>query len=214
MSNENKRPVRPVKLYQHPLSGHSHRVRLMMSLLGIPCELIEIDLRAGEQVSPKFLSMNRFGQVPVIDDDGYVLADSNAILVYLVKRYGAEDWLPEAAIPAAEVQRWLSVAAGPLCYGPALARVVEVFKRDLNAEELIEKSHALFKVMNEELAGCTYLVGTQPTIADVAMYTYTAHAPEGRVSLEPYPNIRAWLARIESLPGFVAMQSTPVGLCA
>ncbi len=214
MSDEETSPQRAIKLYQHPLSGHSHRVRLFLSLLELPCESVTVDLSHNEQKSAEFLAINAFGQVPVIDDDGLVLADSNAILIYLAKRYAPGQWWPEYPIGAAKVQRWLSVAAGPLCYGPGLARAEQVFKREIHVSEVLRECQALLSVMDSELASQEYFAGEHPTIADIAMYTYTAHAPEGNISLNPYPNVRAWLSRVESLPGFVPMQSTPVGLCA
>ncbi len=116
-----------MKLYHHPLSGHAHRARLFLSLLGVPHEAIEVDLKAGAHKRPEFLALNPFGQVPVLDDDGTVVSDSNAILVYVARKLGRTDWLPENAEGEAAVQRWLSVAAGELAYGPAAARLVTVF---------------------------------------------------------------------------------------
>jgi len=112
------------------------------------------------------------------------------------------------------VQRWLSVAAGQLAYGPCAARLITVFKAPLNADEVIGRARALFEVLDAELEGRTFLVGESPSIADVALYTYTAHAPEGGVSLQPYPHIQAWLARVEALPGFIPMPRTAAGLLA
>ena len=83
-----------MKLYYHPLSGHAHRVRLFLSLIGVAHELVQVDLMAGAHKAPAFLQMNRFGQVPVLDDDGVVVSDSNAILVYLAKKHRRADWLP------------------------------------------------------------------------------------------------------------------------
>jgi glutathione S-transferase len=110
------------------------------------------------------------------------------------------------------VQRWLSVAAGALASGPATARLITVFGAKYDVEATIAKAHALLKVIEQTLSQHAYLVGSTATIADIACYTYIAHAPEGNVSLVDYPHIRAWLARIEALPGFVPMQSTAVGL--
>ncbi|WP_369990141.1 glutathione S-transferase family protein [Pseudomonas xanthosomatis] len=202
----------PIKLYNFPKSGHAHRIELMLSLLNLPTELVFVDLAKGEHKQPAFLALNPFGQVPVIDDNGTVLADSNAILVYLAKAYGAGQWLPQDPLGAARVQRWLSVAAGPLAFGPAAARLVTVFGASFNTDEVIGRAHTLLKVIDAELAQRPFLVGEQATIADVANYSYIAHAPEGNVSLQPYPNVRAWLARIEALPGFVPMPRTVVGL--
>ena len=201
-----------IKLYNFPRSGHAHRVELMLSLLELPTELIFVDLAKGEHKQADFLKINSFGQVPAIDDQGVVLADSNAILVYLAQKYGNGRWLPSDPLGAARVQRWLSVAAGPIAFGPAAARLITVFGATFNADEVIARAHALLTVMDQELVSSSYLVDNTPTIADVAAYSYIAHAPEGNVSLADYPNVRAWLARIEALPGFVPMPRTVAGL--
>ena len=209
-----QQPAQSIKLYRHPLSGHSHRVQLLLSLLGLPTELIDVDLMKGAHKQPEFLKLNGFGQVPVIDDGGTVIADSNAILVYLATRYADASWLPRDAAGAAAVQRWLSVAAGQIAFGPAAARLITVFGAKYNADEVIGRAHALLKVMDADLAQSAFLTGAQPTIADVAAYSYIAHAPEGNVDLGAYPQVRAWLARIEALPGFVPMQPSAAGLRA
>lgn len=201
-----------VKLYRHPLSGHSHRVELMLSLLDVPTELVFVDLMKGAHKTPEFLALNRFGQVPVIDDNGTVLADSNGILVYLASKYGNGQWLPSDPVEQAKVQRWLSVAAGQISSGPATARLITVFGAGYDAADAIKRSHALLQVMEDELANSAFLAGDKATVADVAAYTYVAHAPEGNVSLDEYPNVRAWLERVEALPKFVGMQRTAVGL--
>ncbi|KTB60573.1 glutathione S-transferase [Pseudomonas fluorescens] len=202
-----------IKLYGFPLSGHSHRVELMLSLLGLPVEYNLVDLKQGAHKSADYLAMiNSFGQVPAIDDNGVVLADSNAILVYLANTYGKGQWLPGDPVGQARVQRWLSAAAGQLHVGPASARLATVFGADIDTSVAIARSHALLKLMETQLSQNRFLAGEQPTIADVAFYTYTAHAPEGNVSLADYPQVRAWLASIEALPGFVGMPCTVVGL--
>ncbi|MEN2395006.1 glutathione S-transferase family protein [Pseudomonas halotolerans] len=204
--------MNPIKLYHFPLSGHAHRVQLMLSLLELPVEVIFVDLAKGAHKQADFLAINAFGQVPVIDDDGMVLADSNAILLYLAHKYGKGRWLPTDPVGAARVQRWLSVAAGPLHAGPATARLITVFGAPYNAEDAISRSHSLLKVIDQHLSNSRYLAGDAATIADVAGYSYIAHAPEGNVSLEDYAHVRAWLARIEALPGFVGMPRTAAGL--
>lgn len=203
-----------MKLYFHPLSGHSHRVRLFLSLLGIEHEQIVVDLTKREQKTPEFLKLNPFGQVPVIDDQGTVVVDSNAILVYLAKKYDKTGWLPEEPAAAAAVQKWLSVAAGDVAYGPAAARLITVFGAALNAEEVISRAHVLLKRVEAALTDREWLAAARPTLADVALYGYIARAPEGNVDLSAYPHVRAWLARIEALPGFVPFQQTAVGLSA
>lgn len=195
----------PIKLYRSVISGHAHRAELFLSLLGLPYVAIDLDLRAGQQRQPEFLRLNSFGQVPVIDDNGVVVADSNAILVYLATKYGDESWLPRDPVGAATVQRWLSVAAGDIAYGPAAARLGKALGFPVDVEGATRRTERLFSVMEGELASRPWLCGASPTIADVAGYSYIARAPEGGISLKPYPSIRAWLARIEALPRFVPM---------
>lgn len=198
-----------IRLYRHPLSGHAHRAQLMLSLLGLPHELVEVDLLTRAQKAPEFLALNPFGQVPVLQDGDDVVCDSAAILVYLAARHDpAGRWLPREPLAMAQVQRWLGVAAGPLAQGPATARVEVLFGRPRDPKR-IEAAHALFKVLEQHLEGRDWLVGADATIADVALYSYTAHAPEGGVALAPYPRLRGWLARIEALPGFVGMVRRP-----
>ncbi|SEM80168.1 glutathione S-transferase [Luteibacter sp. UNCMF331Sha3.1] len=203
-----------MKLYYHNLSGHSHRALLFLGLLGADYEQAFVDLKKGEHKTEAFLQINPFGQVPVLVDGDAAVSDSNAILVYLAKRFDRKDWLPESAAESARVQRWLSVAAGELAHGPAAARLVTVFGASLDAPLAIKKAHALLGVMNAELANAPWLAGDQPTIADVALYSYVSAAPEGNVDTSGYANVLAWLQRIEALPGFVAFDKTPVGLAA
>jgi glutathione S-transferase len=203
-----------MKLYYHPLSGHSHRARLFLSLLGVEHELIEVDLMKGAHKSPEFLKLNRFGQVPVLVDGATVVPDSNAILVYLAGKLKQTDWLPQTPAGQAAVQRWLSVAAGEIAHGPAAARLITVFGAARNAEEVIGRAHGILGIVDQELSGREFIVGAQPTIADVALYSYIARAPEGNVDLSGYANVNAWLRRIEALPGFVEFRKTPVGLAA
>ncbi|GLX13080.1 glutathione S-transferase [Pseudomonas straminea] len=203
-----------MKIHHVPLSGHAHRAVLFASLLGLKPELVEVDLAGGANKQPEFLALNPFGQVPVLEDDGVVVADSNAILVYLAKKTGRTDWLPEDPAGAAAVQRWLSVAAGELAYGPCAARLITVFGADFNAEEVIARAHVLLARLERHLSDRQWLAADHPTIADVALYSYLARAPEGNVDLSAYKQVRAFLARIEALPGFVAIPQTPAGLTA
>ncbi|MEQ1505007.1 MAG: glutathione S-transferase [Myxococcota bacterium] len=195
-----------LRSYDFALSGHAHRVRLFASVLGLPLELVPVDLGARAHKTPEYLAMNPLGQVPVLVDGDLTLSDSNAILVYLALRYDPSGrWYPRDPAAAARIQRWLSVAAGELNAGPAAARRAAVFKAPIDPEPLRAAAHRLLAVIEAQLGSTPYLAGDGPTIADLAIYTYTAHAPEGGVSLDGYPAIRAWLGRIEALPGFVPM---------
>lgn len=203
-----------MKLYYHPLSGHSHRARLFLSLMDVPFELVEVDLMKAAHKRPEYLKLNSFGQVPTLVDGDLTIADSNAILVYLAKKLEKKEWLPDDPVSAARIQRWLSVAAGEIAYGPAAARLITVFGAAYDPDEVIARAHNILSRVEAELAERNFIVGSRPTIADVALYSYIARAPEGNVDLSAYPKVNQWLERMEALPRFVAFQKTPAGLTA
>jgi glutathione S-transferase len=193
-------------------SGHSHRAELMLSLLKLPYEFRSVDLRRLEQKTPEFLALNVFGTVPVLDDGGVVVADSVAILVYLSMRYDSERrWFPADPVEAARVQRWLSVAQGPVFNGPATARIIKLFGGPGDHPRAITIAEKLLAVLEVELVLHPYLAGLHPTLADVAVYSYVARAPEGGVSLDAFAAVQAWLKRVEELPGFLPMAAMVAG---
>ncbi|WP_122073282.1 glutathione S-transferase family protein [Pseudophaeobacter sp. EL27] len=202
-----------LRIHSFPLSGHAHRVELFASLAGIAHEVINVDLASGEQKGEAFLALNPAGQVPVIEDGEAVISDANAILVYLARKY-APAYLPSDPVAEAEVQKFLTLAAGEVAFGPAAARLINVFNAPLDAEFCKTVAERVLGKLDAHLAGRDFLVGTTPTIADVAIYSYVAHAPEGGISLEPYANVRRLLSNVEGLKGFKPMPVTPVGLRA
>ena len=216
LARMSKTQQKPVRIHQFPKSGHSHRVLLFASLTGIPHEAVLVDLAAGAHKKTDFLALNPFGQVPVLEDGDTVVADSNAILVYLAKTY-APDWMPSEPVGEAQVQRFLSLAAGEVAHGVAAARLINVFGATFDPVRPKQVADLGLGRLETHLSGLEpgaegWLVGGRPSIADVALYSYIAHAPEGNVSLEPYPLVRQWLSRVEALSGFVPMPATAVGL--
>ncbi|WP_394777328.1 glutathione S-transferase [Undibacterium sp.] len=192
-------------------SGHCHRVRLLLSMLDLPHRLVEAG--APQRKTEQFLRLNPLGQIPVLQDGELVLSDSNAIMTYLVQRYApASNWLSQDPVIAAQIQRWLSVSAGELKYGPCTARIALQWGNPDDAVIATDIAHKLLSFMDGYLDGRLYLATDHATLADLACYSYIAHAPEGRIPLEAYPHVRAWLARVEALPGFEAMPPLPVPL--
>ena len=200
-----------LRIHSFPLSGHAHRVVLFANLAGIPHELVEVDMVKGAHKQPEFLALNPAGQVPVIEDGDTVISDSNAILVYLARKY-APDYLPSDPVQEAEVQKFLTLAAGEIAFGPAAARLVTLFNAPLDIAFCQATAAKALSKLEAHLEGRDFLVGDRPTIADVAVYSYTAHAPEGGVSLAPYPNVRRFLSNVAALDGFVGMPESKVGL--
>jgi glutathione S-transferase len=197
-----------LKVYSHVLSGHAHRVRLMLSLLQLPHEVVEVPIP--DFKAPWFLAKNPLGQIPVLEDGDFVLADSTAILVYLATKYDNGTWLPREPEKAAAVQRWLSFASGSIFNGPNKARLAKKFSAPIDHAGAKTIAENFFAYLDVDLAGKKYSIGDHPTIADVAAYSYIALAPEGGISLDPYPNVRTWLRRVEALPLFIPMAGVVV----
>lgn len=174
-----------------------------LAQLEIPHDEQTVDLLQGANRQPDYLALNPLGQVPVlVDDDGTVIRDSQAILVYLARRY-APAWAPADAVTAARIQVWLSFAANEILNGPGAARLDKLFRRQA-APDIAAKVEKALGELERALSGQDCPVGERPTIADLACYPYAAWAPQGDVDLAPYPAVRAWIARIEALPRFVA----------
>ncbi|MEL5250251.1 glutathione S-transferase [Serratia ureilytica] len=197
-----------ITLYGTPLSGHVHRVALLLRMLALPYAWVEAS--ADVRQSAAFRRLNPFGQIPVLQDGDLTLADSNAILVYLVKRYAPDShWLPEQPAAASRVQAWLSKAAGEVRYGPAACRLIAQFAVPEDYQAARAVSDRFLPQMEQHLSERDYLATEHPTIADLACHSYVAVAAEGGISLSPYPAIRRWAARIAVLPGYFAMPALP-----
>lgn len=196
-----------IKLYGHEVSGNSYKVRLLLSLLNLEYEWIKVDLLKGEHQSPEYLAINPFGQVPLLIDGETQLADAQAILVYLARKYGGEQWLPTDALAIAQVIRWLSTAAGEVRQGPENARLFYLFGAGtkINIERATEKSHFILKQLDQHLSTHTWLEFDRPTISDVAIYPYIALAKDGKIELDIYPNVLGWIERVKQLSGYIPM---------
>lgn len=193
-----------ITLYEFALSGNCHKIRLMLSLLGLEYTSVLVD-GSQKQKSADFLAKNPFGQVPVLSDNKAVIRDSQAILVYLAKKYGNTNWLPDDAAALADVIAWLSTATHEVALGPNRLRLHHKFGRDINIEESSQITLKLLAILQQQLEKRTWLASEQATIADIAIYPYIALAPEGGIDLSPYPAVTTWLSRIQALPGYVGM---------
>ncbi|NEO33615.1 MAG: glutathione S-transferase [Symploca sp. SIO3C6] len=195
-----------IKLYGLELSGNSYKVKLFLELLKLEYEWITVDLMKGEHKSPEYLALNPFGQVPLLTDGETKLADAQAILVYLARRYGDEQWLPEDALPLAQVIRWLSTTAGEVRQGPENARLYHFFGvTSINIDRADEKAEYILTQLDQHLSTRTWLEFEHPTIADIAVFPYVALASDGKIDLSPYPNVLAWIERVKQLPDYVPM---------
>jgi glutathione S-transferase len=194
-----------MKLYDLELSGNCYKVRLFAALAKIPVEIVAVDFMGGEHKRTPLLQLNPWGELPILVDGDVVLRDSQAILVYLASAYGGEAWLPKDPAHMAEVVQWLSVAANEVQNGPANARLVDKFGYAIDKPDTLRRCARILPLIESHLSKHQWLTMNRPTIADCAVLPYVALAPEGAVSLEPYPSIRAWIGRTKSLPNFLPM---------
>jgi glutathione S-transferase len=194
-----------MKLYDLELSGNCYKVRLFAALAKIPLEIVPVDFMGGEHKRPPLTNLNPWGELPILEDGKVVLRDSQAILVYLAAQYGDENWLPRDAAGLGEVMQWLSTSANELQNGPCAARLADKFGYAIDKADTLERAARILPLIEVHLAAHQWLALGRPTIADCAVMPYVALAPEGGISLEAYPNIRQWIARIKALPGFIPM---------
>jgi len=199
-----------MKLYDAPVSGNCHKVRLMLAILGLDYEKVLVRLPEGEQKSPEHLARHPLGKVPALEDDGTVIWDSQAILVYLARKYDSGGpWLPADPDGEARVMQWLSFSANEIGNGAQLARALVKFNREGDLATMQQRSTDALAIMEKHLADRDWLAADGPTIADIACYPYTALVWEGDVPLDPYPAVRAWIARVEALPKYNGMENLP-----
>jgi glutathione S-transferase len=192
-------------LYDLELSGNCYKVRLLCALIGVPLEIVPVDFLAGDHKKPPVIDLNPFGELPVFRDDQVVLRDSQAILVYIARKWGGEAWLPTDPAGLAAVVQWLMVAENEIARGPNDARLHDKFGYKLDLDLAQRKSARILGLMDDHLKRQSWLALGRPTIADLACMPYVALGHEGGVRLDSYPSVAAWVGRVKALPGFIGM---------
>ena len=192
-----------ITLYDMPLALNCYKVRLLLSLLGVEYRREPIDLLEGEHKTPEFLAVNPFGQLPVLREGEIVLRDSQAILVWIARKYGNDSWMPSDPDQEALVNAWLSAAAYEIRLGPYDARLAKLFPwLCVNADTVRERSDVALGLFNDRLAGRDWIALDHPTVADVAAFPAISQCGDGDISLDGYDAIETWMARFRALPGF------------
>lgn len=195
-----------LKLHDYLFSGNGYKVRLLLSLLGLPVERVEHDIDRGETRTADFLRLNPNGRIPVLElEDGRTLAESNAILVYLAE---GTRFLPADRFERALALQWLFFEQ--YSHEPNIAtlrywithRLIDDERRPL-VEGKRRWGYAALDVMERHLEARRYFVGERYSIADIALYAYTHVAEEGEFDLARYAAVRRWLARIAGEPGHI-----------
>lgn len=200
-----------LKLYDMERSGNAYKARLMLGLLGLEHTKQTVDLSKKEQLQPWFLALNPLHHVPVLDDDGTIIRDSGAVLVYLAAKYdAARTWYPADAKSMAEIQQWLAYANNEILHNLAVARAIALGFRPGNLAEAREKALPVLAHIEAGLSGRNWLVSDKPTVADVACYPYATLVRQADISHDAYPAIAGWCKRLEGLKGYVALPPRPV----
>lgn len=192
-----------MKLYDMGLSGNCYKVRLFAALANIDLELVPVDFANGAHKKPPLSELNPLGQLPVLDDDGHIVRDSQAILVYLAGTYGGLAWWPDNPRGQAEIVQWLSFTANEIQQSLNAARLVQKFGYPLDKAAALAKAPTVLKLLDDHLQRRDWLAIDRPTIADCAVYPYVVLAPEGGVDLTPYSHVARWMEWLEALPGYL-----------
>ncbi|KAF7781088.1 glutathione S-transferase [Pseudoalteromonas rubra] len=195
-----------LKLYYFPLSGHSHKVLTLASMLDLSIETVTVDIKSGEHLSESFVHLNPAARIPVLVDGDTVITDSHAILFYLARQYDpARAWYPTDLATQVEIQRWFALSASELCTGPVALRGIRVLGKPGNEAHAMQQTLRLFSLLSTQLEQSPWLAGETPTLADIALYSYTALIAKLEPSLRDFPRVLDWLARFEQLPGYRAL---------
>lgn len=199
-----------MRLHVFPPSPRATKVIALAHHLGLDCELRVVHLFKGEQNAPEFVALNPNKRMPVLEDDGFVLWESNAILQYLASKKPESRLWPSDAKGQADVLRWLSWEAAhwtPACTPMAFERVVKKLAGlgDPNLEEIAKGENAFHQfaaVLNGHLKGRKWLLGNALTIADFAVGAPLAVAEPAQYPLATYAEINRWYGALAALPGW------------
>lgn len=197
-----------MRLYHHPISFNARRAVMTALHLGVDVELVLVDLAKGEQKKPAFVEMNVSGKVPVLDDDGFFLAESHAIQQYLADKTPAgEELYPKELRPRAEVSRWLFWSAHQLSPSVSVLNWERVVKGAIGLgapDPSLEKRGEVLvgdtlRALEAHLSGRTWVALDRLTIADIAIATPLMTAVPARLPLDDFPRISAWFERVRAL---------------
>lgn len=195
-----------MKLYGHPYSAAARRVQVLCEECAIPYTYQTVDLMKGEQYTPAYLALNPNAKVPVIDDDGFVLWESQAIMRYLCDKHKAQTWYPAEPKARAQTESWLDWNQTRL--GPEASKIMfnTHFAGDKGNPQAIEDAKTwlakILPMMDGELSKRKYLCGDQPTLADLAAATNIAYLEACKYDLSAYPAVTKWYGTIKNRPSF------------
>lgn len=197
---------KPFRLYDYRFSGNSYKIRLALSQLGLDVDVVPVDILSGDTRTPEFLRRNPMGQIPVLElSDGTFLRESNAILFWLAV---GTKLMPETDRDQAHALQWMFFEQSNIDKVLGRTRFLKAFPAFRTPaphewEEWYRVGNQALTVIDEHLAGKTFLVGRAYSIADIALYGYVHTADEGGFTLADFPNVGRWLHEIEATEGYI-----------
>jgi glutathione S-transferase len=197
-----------ITLYDHPRSGNCHKVRLLLSMLGLAHSCVFVDVLSKVNHEPWFVALNPLRQIPVLTDGDFTVQDSQAILVYLARRYDRA-WFPDDPREAGQITEWLSFAAKEIAIGLQASRLFYIADEGIDIEAAQREGRRVLAFLDVVLSGRRWLCLDRPTIADIACFPYVALAREGRLPLDDHARVLRWIERIVDLSGYVPMDGLP-----
>ena len=189
-------------VYGNFLSGPTYRVVLMLTLCGERFDYRHVDLAKGAHKAPEYLAINHFGQVPALLHGEAKVVQSHVILQHLAATLGKFGGRTEAE--QRQAREWHAWDADRLAPGLFRSRFFARFMKPdpAVAEHYRKAGEGGLTAMDEWLASRPFLVGDQPTIADIAVVAPVAMSQEANFDLATWPNVKAWFGRMQALPGF------------
>lgn len=199
---------RDILIYDHPLSGNCHKIRMFLNMLGLPYRLEFMNVLEHANQADWFGKLNPLRQIPVVVDDGFVVQDSQAILLYFALKDGPE-WIEQSPAGMAAIMEWLSFAAKEVSNGPQLARLHYLADEDIDIRRAAAEGARVLAHLEAHLSRHDWLCLNRPTIADIAVFPYVALARQGKLPLDDCPAVLNWIDRFVSLPGYIPMAGLP-----
>jgi len=210
-----------MKLYGFPPSPNTWKVRAVAAHIGLPLELVLVDLSKGQQRTPEYLALNPTGRTPTLVDGDLVLWESTAIMHYLANQKPNSLW-PSNARSRADIMRWQSwqlqhwsEGCNPMVFQRLVKKLLDLGPPDaVVLEKATECFHREARVLDAHLSKQPYLTGSEPTLADISVAASIAYNKEAGMPLEPYGHIRDWFARVTALPAWRQTAPEPIPAAA
>lgn len=196
-----------MKLYDHPLSGNCYKARLLLSHLGVDYEKVRVELFEGEHKTESFTSINPNQKIPVLIDGDYTIWESNAVAIYIAKKYSPNIYFSDIPEEFGRIIQWSIFGKTSIDPYLAVSRYYLKFLGEGNfdqtqLESLQEQGNSSLRIMDSHLSENDFLAGNY-SVADMCCYPYILLANEGGIDISVFTNVENWCRRIESQPGYI-----------